>query len=107
MMKKIIALAICLLFLVSLTSCSSITKFEKCHPTQQQMTKWVGDCEELCIELYICDDDRFDSYRLRRKEDYVLCMVASKLFVTNVHQRYGGGFFRRAMASFGNRILGC
>ena len=57
MMKKIIALAICLLFLVSLTSCSSITKFEKCHPSQQQMTKWVGDCEELSIELYICDDD--------------------------------------------------
>ena len=58
-MKKIVkylAFAIILLFsLLSFCSCNNITKFNKWHPTQQYMSKWVSYSTQLHIELYIVD----------------------------------------------------
>ena len=57
-MKKAVAL---LLFwvavLLSLSSCSHIIKFDSCHPINHPMSKWVGDCTDIHMELYVFDDE--------------------------------------------------
>lgn len=57
-MRKNISILILLPFiLLLLSSCSFITKFDKCHPTNQPMSKWVGSCNDIQFELYIADSD--------------------------------------------------
>ena len=57
MKKPLVFIAALIILLTSLTSCTYITKFDTCHPTNYPMSKWAGEN----IELYIVDNAIMDN----------------------------------------------